>query len=115
MENAIPFSNRLQVAAGAAEVFIVPVVVAESPFRSPNITHIAIEPDAANVTLIEAGFIESVTGAFMPRWDTTSTLGRREWSGIMQTGPRGSTFAVRITAAAATSARVCYDGMMVDG
>ena len=115
MENATPFSTRVSVVAGASETFIVPLFVADSAFRSPNITHVYLEPDAANITLVELGFLETVTGSFLPRWESTSTLGRREYTGMMQTGPRGATVAIRIQTGAAATAKIGVDGMMVDG
>ena len=109
-ENSLPFSTRLTVAAGAAETFT--TIIAESPSADhfPILYYCTIEPDAANVTSIEVGFIESNTGSFQPRCETNSTVGRRPYDGIRQIGPRGGKVAARIVTAAATAVRILVDG-----
>lgn len=113
--NSTPFSGRVTIAAGAAETFIVPLALANSSNRSPVLTYVCIEPDAANVTSIEVGFQETTTGAFQPRFETTSAAGRKQYDGMLQTGPRGGKVAARIVTSAAGAVRVIFDGEMVDG
>ena len=115
MENTVPFSSRVTVSAGAAETIVQVLAAAGLPNRSPTLMYVRLEPDAANITSIEVGFIDAVTGAFMPRCETTSALGRVEYSGMMQTGPRGADVGVRMVTGAAAATRVLFDGVMVDG
>lgn len=113
-ENGTPFSTRTTVAAGGVETILQPLIIS-GPGKAPSLFHVCIEPDAANVTSVEVGFLETTTNSFMPRFETTSALGRRDYPNVRQTGPRGSSVAVRLVAAAAASVRILYDGEVVSG